>query len=272
MNPIILQAQDGAQVAITAHGAHICSWIPAGGEEQLFFSKTSEIREGVAMRGGVPVVFPQFANLGALPKHGFARTAMWRLVKAGQTASGVARAEFELHENIARLQIWPYVFRAELVVTVVGSSLDMRLSIQNTGDTGFSFTAALHTYFAVEQIADVTVHGLEGLQYRDSVTGATGCVDRNPVLRIHGEIDRIYANAPRLLLCQPKQTTLIQQNGFADAVVWNPGTEKAATLPDLEPGGDQRMLCIEAAAIMQPVVLAPGASWSGNQSLTVKRT
>ncbi|MCU6434394.1 D-hexose-6-phosphate mutarotase [Undibacterium sp. Jales W-56] len=272
MNPIILQAQDGAQAAITAYGAHICSWIPAGGDEQLFFSKTSEIREGVAMRGGVPVIFPQFAGLGALPKHGFARTAMWRLLRAGQTASGAARAEFELNENIASLQVWPYVFHAELTVTVVGSSLDIRLSVQNTGDTGLSFTAALHTYFAVGQIADVTVHGLAGLPYRDSVSGVSGCIDHDPMLRISGEIDRIYANAPRLLLCQPRQTTLIQQSGFADAVVWNPGPEKAATLADLEPGGYERMLCIEAAAIMQPVVLAPGASWSGNQSLTVKRT
>ncbi|MES2106056.1 MAG: D-hexose-6-phosphate mutarotase, partial [Pseudomonadota bacterium] len=67
MDQLILRAQDGAQAGITAHGAHVCSWIPAAGKEQLFLSKTSEFRDGAAIRGGVPVIFPQFAGLGSLP-------------------------------------------------------------------------------------------------------------------------------------------------------------------------------------------------------------
>ena len=118
MDFLTLTARDGATVRICHQGAHVCSWIPAQGTEQLFLSKRTEFREGVAIRGGVPVIFPQFAGLGTLPKHGFARTAPWSLVQQGHTDDGAAQAVFRLKENIARLTIWPYVFTAELAVSV----------------------------------------------------------------------------------------------------------------------------------------------------------
>jgi len=65
--PHVFRAPDGAQFSATEFGGHVCSWIPAGGKEQLFLSKTSELGSGVAIRGGVPVVFPQFAGMGSLP-------------------------------------------------------------------------------------------------------------------------------------------------------------------------------------------------------------
>jgi len=233
-------------------------------------SKTSAFSEGAAIRGGVPVVFPQFNNLGSLPKHGFARTAAWRLLHSGHTASGAAQAVFALHESIATLALWPHVFQAKLTTTVFGQQLEIALAIENTGDTAFSFTAALHTYCAVDDIAEVGVHGLAGLSYRDSVSGAEHCVQESEILRIAGEVDRIYAYPPaRLELRQAAQTTLLTTTGFSDAVVWNPGAAKGATLPDLEPDGYRRMLCVEAAAIMHPVQLAPGARWDASQRLQV---
>lgn len=270
MDQVLLSSRDGATARLYTQGAHLCSWIPAGGQEQLFLSRTTELREGAAIRGGVPVIFPQFAGLGALPKHGFARTAVWRLLRSGQSAAGAAQAVFELKENIARLQLWPYVFRAELTVTVTGDTLHIDFSVANLGDTAFSFTCALHTYCAVAQIDQVRVHGLTGLSYRDSVSAASDGLESAAELSIDGEIDRIYANLTMPLeVRQPQQTLHISQSGFPDAVIWNPGAEKGASLSDLEPQGYDRMLCVEAAAIMHPLQLAPGKSWSGSQTLRV---
>jgi glucose-6-phosphate 1-epimerase len=270
MDQVLLNSRDGATASMYTQGAHLCSWIPAGGKEQLFLSQTTELREGVAIRGGVPVIFPQFAGLGALPKHGFARTAVWRLLRSGQTEAGAAQAVFELQENIARLQIWPYVFRAELMVTIAADTLHIDFSVVNHGDTALSFTCALHTYCAVAQIAGVRVHGLTGLRYRDSVSGVSDCLETGADLSIRGEIDRIYANVTMPLeVRQPQQTLHISQSGFPDAVIWNPGAEKGASLSDLEPQGYAHMLCVEAAAIMHPIQLGPGMSWSGSQTLRV---
>ncbi len=270
MDYVLLKSADGATASVTIHGAHVCSWIPACGEEQLFLSKTSELREGVAIRGGVPVIFPQFSALGSLAKHGFARTSIWRLVRSGQIESGAAQAVFELQESVASLQIWPHVFRLELVVTIAQDSMQIALVVVNNGNTAFSFTSALHTYFAVDQIADVRLHGLAGLRYRDMVAHTEHQLECHESLLINGEVDRIYADLPGAVeIHQPQQSLLISQSGFADAVVWNPGAEKGSTISDLEPDGYQRMVCIEAAAILRPIQLAPGMSWSGSQSVKV---
>ena len=37
-----------------------------------------------AVRGGIPVLFPQFADRGPLKKHGFARDLPWQLVEGNR--------------------------------------------------------------------------------------------------------------------------------------------------------------------------------------------
>lgn len=270
MEKITVRAADGASVQMTAQGAHVCSWIPAGGQEQLFLSKTSEWREGVAIRGGVPVIFPQFGGLGNLPKHGFARTAHWTLQSCSNDAQGKGIAVFVLQDNEASRAVWPYAFTAQLRVTVHADQLNIALDIRNTGTDSFSFTAALHTYFAVQDIAAARLHGLQHCQYRDSMNGGQLCTETADSLHITAETDRIYLNTPsELRLQQPQQVMQIRSEGFADTVVWNPGATGAVKLSDLEPEGHQRMLCVEAAAIGQPVILAAGQSWCGQQQLRV---
>jgi len=272
MEFLTLTAPDGATVRICHQGAHVCSWIPATGSEQLFLSNKTEYKEGVAIRGGVPVIFPQFAGMGTLPKHGFARTAEWKLLQQGHTDNGAAQALFGLKENIARLTIWPYVFNAELAVSVMDNRLQIALTIINTGDTTFNFTSALHTYLAVDNIANAQLRGLQGAHYRDSLSGINDCPELAEFVQINGETDRIYANVPdQLCLQQAHQHLHINTTGFADAVIWNPGPQADVKLSDMEPHGDCHMLCVEAAAIMRPISLSPGESWTGSQSFMVSK-
>ena len=62
----------------------------------------------------------------------------------------------------------------------------------------------------------------------------------------------------------------IDPEGFRDAVVWNPGRERAAALADLDPGGERHFVCIEAAAVQEPVTLGPRRRWMGSQTLTAR--
>ncbi len=271
MNPVVLKSRDGARAEIFPQGAHLTSWIPAGGEEQIFLSRDSDFAPGAAIRGGVPIIFPQFSGMGSLPKHGFARTAEWRLLRSGQDEHGIAQAVFELQENIARLTIWPHVFHAEFTVTLSGQQLRLDFMVRNSGDTSFNFTAALHSYFRVRDLNHTEVLGLHQHDYRDTVLNNTPGKQTEERLRISQEIDRIYAQiqAP-ICIEQAHQQTLIRQTGFQDAVVWNPGAEKNASMADLEPDGYQHMLCVEAAQIFQAITLAPGRSWSGSQSIEIQ--
>src|SRR3954462_5540325 len=80
----------GSVATVQLHGAHVTRWRTAAGDDSLFLSRAARFAPGEAIRGGIPVVFPQFAERGPLPKHGFARTALWRL-----TSDGAAEAAAE---------------------------------------------------------------------------------------------------------------------------------------------------------------------------------
>ena len=85
---------------------------------------------------------------------------------------------------------------------------------------------------------------------------------------IDAEVDRIYHNAPPTLLVREDSRAMgIHSQNFPDVVVWNPWEDKCAQLADMPADGFRRMLCVEAAAVREPIELAPGANWWGRQSL-----
>jgi glucose-6-phosphate 1-epimerase len=262
---VVLRSEDGARCEIFLHGAHVSSWVPAGGEECLFMSARSELGAGAAIRGGVPVVFPQFSVRGPLPRHGFARTVPWELA-----GSAAGQARFRLRDSGATRAMWPHAFEANVVVEVGGDALRIELAVTNRGGAPFAFNAALHTYLRVSDVGEAAVEGLQGVRCRDNKPDAEERTDAERELRFRGEVDRLYLGAPSLLrLRDPARTIEIRAEGFPDAVVWNPGAAVAAGIPDLEPGGWQRYACVEAAAVGEPVELTPGQSWRGAQALRV---
>ena len=267
--PVVLRAGGEAAVEVCPYGAQVTSWRTQDGQQRLFLSRTAEFRAGAAIRGGVPIIFPQFAGLGALPKHGFARTASWQLIDTDNEAGNSVR--FRLTDTAATRSQWPNRFVAEYLITLWPDALRLSLSVLNPGDEAFGFTAALHTYLSVSDISQVSVSGLQGLQYSDSAAGGVERVESRELLRIADEVDRIYFDSRQpISVMQPEQRTLLCSiEGFTDTVIWNPGPDKAATLGDLEPDGYRHMLCVEAAAIGHPIVLQPGSGWNGVQHLQV---
>lgn len=276
MDALELFAPDGARATLLLHGAHIVSWVPAGADEQLYLSPKSVFATGQAIRGGVPVCFPQFAARGPLQKHGFARNKPWQLVSAEQGEDD-ALAVLRLADDAASRMFWPHAFEAELSVRVAGRSLEIELACENRGDTAFGFTAALHSYLRVHDLNESSVQGLSGLHYWDSVDNVEK--SQRVDLLLPGspgaqDLDRIYHQVEQdLTLIEQrgadKRELLIRQQGFEDAVLWNPGAEKCAALADMPAEGWRQMLCIEAAAIEHPITLAPGEGWAGMQSLTL---
>ncbi|HEX9012927.1 MAG TPA: D-hexose-6-phosphate mutarotase, partial [Anaerolineaceae bacterium] len=230
-------------------------------------STASEFGPNASIRGGIPVIFPQFSILGPSQRHGFARRTAWTLASTAVDEK-IARARFLLRADDATRAAWPFEFEAELAVTVGGSQLEEALTIRNSGAQEFSFTAALHTYLRVDDIHDVVVEGVGGLTYIESLTTLEKHTQPPGAVTFTGPVDKIFLNAPGELTVREKGRALrVEKQGFPDAVVWNPWIEGGASLPDLEPGGYLHMLCIEPAAISQPITLVPGAAWTGMQRL-----
>lgn len=267
---LTITANDGSRATVLLHGGHLVSWIPAGAGEQLYLSPRAVAGPGQAVRGGVPVIFPQFEQLGpdtSLPRHGLARTRPWQ-VDSHHARRDHTQLTLVLSDDADTRALWPHGFRLELTVSVGGARLDLELYAENTGETAWDFAAALHTYLAVSDLTQVRLEGLQGCRYQDRLLGGMTLED-HPEKRFHGEIDRIYHRAPDLLLRDGPRRLSLCSHGFEDAVLWNPGPEKCAALKDMPPDGWQQMLCVEPARIQSPVTLQPGESWAGLHTLAL---
>jgi glucose-6-phosphate 1-epimerase len=268
---IVLATTDGARAEIYLHGAHVTSWVPVGGSEALFLSPKADFRPGQAIRGGVPVIFPQFGGLGQLPAHGFARNLTWDLAESASDY-----AILRLRENENGLKIWPHKFELEYTVRIGGNQLELSLKVNNTDSAPFEFTAALHTYLRVNDVRRAAIGGLKGLWFIDKTKPSTAskqmmtreAIQEDERLHFPGEVDSPYFEVVRpLQLEQDGQNIKLEKSGFADVVVWNPGPEKCAALKDMQPDGYLEFVCVEAAAVEKPIKLAPGESWVGVQRL-----
>jgi glucose-6-phosphate 1-epimerase len=262
-----LVAPDGAEATVLLHGAHVVSWIPAGDQERLYLSPQAVAGPGQAVRGGIPVIFPQFNTRGPLPRHGFARNRAWTWAEEA-VRGGAAIGVLRLESDSATRALWPHDFTAELTVVVSGLQLDLELEVTNTGDTPFDLQAALHTYLLLDDLRRARLKGLFGAEYEDMLDrGAVRRQEFDPQSFI-GEIDRVYRGVRwPLTLASGLGHLEIDSEGFSDAVVWNPGEVGAAEIGDLPDGDWPAFLCVEAAQIAEPVTLAPGQEWVARHTL-----
>lgn len=264
-----LASGDGATVVIADHGAHVLSWKPAGQKDVFFLSERSGYKARSAIRGGVPVIFPQFGAMGSGQRHGFARVHDWRLHEESITSDG-GYATYHLTQQDLPDATWPHAFELAYKITLQANVLQLSLTARNTSIYAWDFQAALHTYFQVKDAASFSMHGLEGVSFLDQADGGSRKFQQDVSLQFLGEeVDRIYLDSPRILdIDDGERRIQVEQQGFRDTVIWNPGPSNAEMLADLAPGAWQQFVCIEAAEVASPVMLKSGEHWTGKQILS----
>jgi len=257
----------GDTVLVAVQGAHVLSWV-SGGRERLFLSPANRWDGRTAIRGGIPVCFPQFNARGNLPRHGFARNLPWQVASSLEQADH-AQLDSTLAADDHTRAMWPQAFEAQLRVSITPGQLQVTLSVDNQGPSALSFSAALHTYLAVDAIAQARLTGLGGQAEWDALTDARAPADA--ALRFDGEFDRVYAAAAAPLLLEDgvHRVEIAQSPQWADTVVWNPGQAKCAAMTDMTPDGFSRMLCVEAAQVFHPIEVPAAGHWQGWQRLRV---
>ena len=108
-----LQLPCGDSALVALHGAQVLSWV-AGGCERLYLSPQAVFDGQAAIRGGIPLCFPQFNQRGPLAKHGFARNLPWQALAGAGSDQTVLR----LTDNAQTRAWWPHAFAAELALTL----------------------------------------------------------------------------------------------------------------------------------------------------------
>ena len=263
--------------AVHNTGATITVWDSSRFGKMLFLSRRSEFGPGSAIRGGIPICFPWFgvprpvesgpSLLGrerAVGKHGFARTAPWQQFKAEQGQDGAwvvgyALTDADIAESSPK-QAPPAPFKATFEAVFSETLLDLAFTVENTGGEAFLYEVALHAYFAVADVLEIELRGLDGVEYIDKV-GADQVVTQHGAVTFGEEIDRVYPSAAPVEIVDPglnREIRIVKENS-GTTVVWNPGPQLAAEISDLGEDQWRDFVCVESAnAYESAVTLEPG--------------
>ena len=236
-------------------GAHLTHWQPAGQPPVIWLSSKAIFAPGKAIRGGVPVCFPWFANDTknhddgkAGPAHGFARTQPWEVAFAA-LAGDALHLTLTLGPSQTSRRFGFDHFRVAYEM-IFSDTLTLRLSVANTGTAPLKFEEALHTYFAVGDIRQTTLTGLETATYIDKTDAMKQKVNPAGVLDFPASTDRLYPGTAATTIihdsAQSRQIFIAKQNSDT-TIVWNPYPQASAGVGDLAPDSWETFLAVETA-------------------------
>ena len=240
-------------------------------QDVIFLGKKASAANGHSIRGGVPVCWPWFgaSPVPGRPIQGFARTAHWEVKEIGKD---FIRMDLPSAAVPPELVDFPFELFTEIRLT---DELELRLGMKNCGTSAAEISCALHTYFAVSDIANVRISGLDGAAFEDrraSAAQVTGHVQDGEVA-VDAEVDRLYTSTTADVIYSDLGTgrsILVEKLGSYSTVVWNPWIEKAKAMPDFGDQEFRKMICIEAAnAGSDSRILIPGVSHTLAQKITV---
>ncbi len=265
--PIIDIQNRYASALISLQGAHLLSWIPKGEEEVIWLSEDASFAPGKSVRGGIPVCWPWFGQYDSVreinvdyPAHGFARTTNWQILSTEALDDGCTRISFTMQPQSATQAMWPAEATVQLQLTI-GIKLEMELITHNNGSKTITIGQALHTYFKVGDISNVSLHGLDDTDYLDKLEGFKRKHQHGP-LNFSEEVDRIYLNTASDCVIEDKtlnRNIIIIKCGSHSTVVWNPWQKTARKMGDLGEEGYKKMLCVESSNAAKDIVtIEPG--------------
>jgi glucose-6-phosphate 1-epimerase len=278
----ITHSASGASCTIHDYGATVVSFKTGAGRECLFLSREAKLDDTKAIRGGIPLVFPQFGQPDpSMPQHGFLRNNLWMAqpesVYDQENSAGITYSlAFSSDVKEAKGGKWNETTElnctCEYNIQIEASKMTTTLEIKNTtaSTQAFDFQTLQHTYYMVDEHAaydtsQCYVKGLEGYALHDKITDTKSTCGGDPVI-LEELTDRVYAPPPGKDVVDITvgvgggQTIHMTATGTVDGtsvpvscVVWNPWKENAAAMTDF--GDDQ--VSSPDLFIQEIIVLAP---------------
>lgn len=238
------------KASFALQGAHLLSFKPAGEEEVLWLSGNTPFKNGVALRGGVPVCWPWFgpSQQQGLPAHGIARILPWTLTAHNEDENGVVLT-FELQSSDVTREQWPHDF-----TLFARFKLCQTCEIELEAHGEFETTSALHTYFNVGDISGVKVSGL-GDRFIDKVNNAQEDVLTDGVQTFPDRTDRVYLNPEACSVIHDgalNRAIEVIHHHHSNVVGWNPGPALSASMTDMPDDGYKTFVCVESACVTVP--------------------
>jgi len=158
---------------------------------------------------------------------------------------------FSLGDGDVGSLFWPEPFRA-IYTVVFAKTLSLRLTVENRATHPIIFEQALHTYFAISDISGIAISGLAGTTYIDKTDALLRKAQTAALVTVTAETDSVYLNTPGQCAIEDRgwrRRVIIEKDGAASTVVWNPWSEKAAAMADLGDPAWRGMVCVETGNI-----------------------
>lgn len=264
-----------ASATIYLQGAHVARWQPIDERPVIFLGHKSDFAPGKPIRGGVPIAFPWFATRHdgkTGPSHGFARIQPWTLAFAALSGDDL-HLTFTLGPTQMSRDLGFDNFALAFKVTV-GRTLTMQITVANEAKAPLVFEEAFHTYYAVADVREAKITGLDGVTYLDKNEDFDAKVQHGPII-MDGMTDRVYqSTAATCVLEDPagKRRIRIEKTDSSTTVVWNPWDKGSPAFIDLEPNEWREFLCCETANTgVNTITLAPGATHTMQAHISVQR-
>lgn len=261
-----------AKASVCLQGGHVTDFTPVGNASVLWLSPLAKLARGVAIRGGVPVMWPWFGAKEGQPQHGFVRTLDWEVVDTRMLDEHNTVIVLALSDTASSRESWSHGFDLRLEIQV-GSELSVALTAWNTGHESIEAGGGFHPYFNVGDSSKIRVRGLDGCEYLDKVKDYAR-YSQDGDLRFIKEVDRVYlSTSSPVTIFDPtlKRRIRIEKTGSDTTVVWNPWKEVAASMLDFSDSGYEKMVCVEAVNAFEDVRrLAPGDSHTIAQRISVQ--
>ena len=265
--PMLVVENTLGRAVIALQGAHLMAFQATGQREMLWVSPKTVLENGKPIRGGIPLCMPWFGpGPDGKSMHGFARTMEWTLIAAEIMEDDATRLELELTGDASTNELWPHAFAFRLEV-VVSRQLKLGMTVENPGNTPVPLAFAFHTYFAVADVAKISVSGLEGTTYIDKMDNFAR-KPQNGAVTISAVTDRIYLDVGARQLLQTGSDTVTIESDAQCAVVWNAWSNDK-NIPDLGEGNHVGYVCVERCDVAdRALTLQPGGSYRMWMTLT----
>lgn len=258
---VTLTGPTGSTSTVYTLGACVTSYVD-GGTEFLKVRPDAKMDGSKPISGGLAFCWPQFGpDSGleglSLQQHGFARNVDWSV----SSLSGDS-VTMTLEPNDYTKGMWDKDFSCSYTVTVADGSLDTEFKVKNNGAEAFSQQAALHSYFDVSSLENLSIEGgFKGKTYIDKMDGGSEKTEERDALTITAETDSIYLGVSDSSIVDSgkgKKVSVVTESGWEDCVVWNPHGDEGM--------GYDTFVCAESVKF-KPVSVEAGGEWVGKMKL-----
>lgn len=257
-----------AVAEVFLQGAQLTRYQRRGETPLLFLSEACRYRTGESLRGGIPICWPWFGDMNknpasvqqalspdqieSVPAHGFVRNRDWQLDSI-TTPSDVLTV-VELSYRISNDEVlWPYATTLQYRIEI-GEQVKVTFSVTNNSQQPLTFSSALHSYFAIDDIHRVSIQGFDQANYIDALDEWKVKIQQGDITFTE-ELDRIYQRGDSpVTINDGVRNISLSSRGSNSSVVWNPWIEKSKSLSQSHDNDFETMLCIETANVLDDCI------------------